>query len=128
MFGIMKLCQLLENGRNKSEFSLTPRRLLQLATIDGACSIGEDGRIGSIVPGKRADLIMVHTIGITMGKFTDDPAHLLVEAAAPANVDTVIVDGRILKQNGKLVGVETPQLVRDAQASMTGIFQRTHAR
>ena len=102
MFGIMKLIQNIENGRSESEFKLTARRVLELATIEGARSMGIDDRVGSLKPGKRADLIMVSTRDVNLGVFTD-PAHMLVTAAQPANVDTVIVDGRILKRSGRLV-------------------------
>ena len=67
--------------------------------------MGIGDQIGSLKAGKRADLIMVSTRGINLGVF-GDPAHMLVTAAEPANVDTVVVDGRILKRNGKLTAHE----------------------
>ena len=54
-----------------------------MGTIDGARALGLDKQIGSLTPGKRADIIMVRTDGINMGVFTD-PAHMLVEAAEEA--------------------------------------------
>jgi cytosine/adenosine deaminase-related metal-dependent hydrolase len=44
-----------------------------------------------------------------------DPAHLLVGAALPENVDTVVIDGRILKRDGKLTALSAPQVVADAR-------------
>ena len=61
MFAIMKAIQNIENGRAKNEFKLTARRVLELATIDGARSMGIGDRVGSLTPGKRADVIMVDT-------------------------------------------------------------------
>ena len=95
MFAIMKAIQNIENGRALDEFALTARRVLELATIEGARSMGIDGSVGSLVPGKRADLIMVDTRALNLAMLTE-PAHMLVEAAQPANVDTVIVDGRVV--------------------------------
>jgi 5-methylthioadenosine/S-adenosylhomocysteine deaminase len=113
MFGIMKIVQNIENGRAESEFKLPARRVVELATIEGARSLGLSDRIGSIEKGKRADLILVNTRDINMGPFTD-PAYMLVDSAQPWNVDTVMVDGRILKRNGKLTAIDTGALMAEA--------------
>jgi cytosine/adenosine deaminase-related metal-dependent hydrolase len=47
-----------------------------------------------------------------------DPAYLLVDSAQPANVDTVIVDGRILKRRGQLTAVDVKQVIREANQSL----------
>jgi cytosine/adenosine deaminase-related metal-dependent hydrolase len=99
--------------------------VLELATIEGARSMGMADRIGSLVPGKRADLIMVDTRAVNLGVFTD-PAHLLVEAAQPSNVDTVMVDGRILKRGGRLVGVDAGQVVDEARIALAGLRKRAN--
>jgi cytosine/adenosine deaminase-related metal-dependent hydrolase len=93
MFAIMKAILNVENGRALDEFKLTARRVLELATIEGARSMGIAESVGSLVPGKRADLIMVNTRHVNLGVITE-PAHMLVEAAQPANVDSVMIDGR----------------------------------
>ncbi len=82
MFGIMKLVQNVENGKSENEFKLTARRVLELGTIEGARSMGIDDKVGSLKPGKRADLIMVSTRDINLGVF-GDPAHMIVTAAQP---------------------------------------------
>jgi len=83
----------------------------------GARSLGIDALVGSLKPGKRTDVIMVFTEHSNMGVFTD-PAHVLVESAQPENVDTVIVDGRILKRNGKLTALATNAILRESAASL----------
>ena len=88
----MKMFQNIEAGRTKNELAVAPRKLLLLATIEGARSIGLDSQIGSLTPGKRADVILVNTRALNLAVLADDPAHMLVEAAQPANIDTVIVD------------------------------------
>jgi 5-methylthioadenosine/S-adenosylhomocysteine deaminase len=125
MFAIMKVIQNVENGETEKEFTLLPRRVLELATIEGARSMGIDDKVGSLKPGKRADLIMVDTGAVNMGLFTD-PAHMLVEAAEPANVDTVIVDGRILKRRGKLTAIDAKQVVREASVALAGVLKRAN--
>jgi cytosine/adenosine deaminase-related metal-dependent hydrolase len=123
MFAIMKAIQNVENGRARDEFKLPARRVLRLATIDGARSMGLDRSIGSLVPGKRADLIMVNTRDVNLAVMSD-PAHMLVEAAQPSNVDTVLVDGRILKRGGRLTSVDVDEIVDEARAANAAVRQR----
>jgi cytosine/adenosine deaminase-related metal-dependent hydrolase len=124
MFGIMKLVQNVENGKAENEFKLTARRVLELGTIEGARSMGIADQVGSLKPGKRADLIAIDTNALNMAVVTD-PAHLVLEATGPENVDTVVVDGRILKRGGKLAAVDTPKVVAEARAALAGVRERT---
>jgi 5-methylthioadenosine/S-adenosylhomocysteine deaminase len=125
MFGIMKFIQNIENARSESEFKLTARRVLELATIEGARSMGMADTIGSLKPGKRADLIMVSTRDINLAVF-GDPAHMLVTAAQPANVDTVVIDGRILKRSGRLVHLNVAQIATDAANASAALRKRAN--
>jgi cytosine/adenosine deaminase-related metal-dependent hydrolase len=74
-------------------------------------------------PGKRADIVMISTHSINLGALTD-PAHLVVEAVQPANVDTVMVDGRILKRGGKLTSLPVTQVLQDSAASFNSMRTR----
>jgi len=123
MFAIMKAIQNVENGRTQNEFKLPARRVLELATLEGARSMGMADSIGSLTPGKRADLILVDTRDVNLGVWSD-PAHMLVEAAQPANVDTVMIDGRILKRGGKLTAVDVPGVVADASRALAAVRKR----
>ena len=125
MFGIMKLAQNLENGRSENEFKLPARRVLELATIEGAKALGLAERTGSLKKGKRADIIMVGTRDVNIGPFTD-PAYMLVDSAQASNVDTVLVVGRILKRKGKLTTIDTGKLMEEASAASQGIRQRAN--
>jgi len=123
LFGVMRNVRDAENARTLNEFKLPARRVLELATIEGARSMGIDDKVGSLKPGKRADIIAVSTRALNMGSFVD-PAHLLVGSALPENVDTVTVDGRILKRAGKLTSLSQTQVVADARAAVEGIRKR----
>jgi 5-methylthioadenosine/S-adenosylhomocysteine deaminase len=127
MFDLLKMLRNIANAKGHSEFKLSASRVLELGTIEGARSLGIDSHVGSLKPGKRADVIMISTDQINIGVFTD-PAHLVIEAAQPANVDTVIVDGRILKRGGKLTSLAADQVVRDAAASFNAIRKRANWR
>src|SRR6185295_11480735 len=117
LFGVLKLMRNIENAKSHDEFKLGAKRALELGTIEGARSLGIDDRVGSLKPGKRADVIMISTNSVNLGVFTD-PAHLVVEAVQPANVDTVIVDGRVLKRAGRLTSLPVDQVLKDAAASL----------
>ena len=125
MFGIMKLAQNLENGRSESEFKLPARKVIELATIEAARALGLADRTGSLKKGKRADVIMVSTRDVNIGPFTE-PAYMLVDSAQAANVDTVLVDGRILKRGGKLTAIDTGKLMTEASAATQAIIQRAN--
>ena len=125
MFAVMKAVQNLENGIAENEFKLNARRTLELGTIEGARSMGIDHQVGSLSPGKRADLIMVSTREPNMGVFTD-PAHMIVTAAEPSNVDTVIVDGRVLKRGGRLTAMKTAQVLAEASAANAAVRKRAN--
>jgi cytosine/adenosine deaminase-related metal-dependent hydrolase len=81
------------------------------------------GMTGSLTPGKRADLILVSPGGPNLGVLTD-PAQMLVTAVQPANVDTVIVDGRILKRGGALTTLDVTRIGGDARRALSGILER----
>ena len=125
MFGIMKTLQSVGNARAESEFELSPRRVLELATINGARAMGIADLVGSLKPGKRADLIMVSLTNLNLGVFTN-PAHLLVEATQPSNIEMVVVDGRILKLNGQLTALNVEQVIQNANNSLGYIRRRAN--
>jgi 5-methylthioadenosine/S-adenosylhomocysteine deaminase len=123
MFGIMKVTQACENGNACHEFALSARDVLRLATIEGARTLGLDSVAGSLAPGKRADLIAVSADAWNLGVLTD-PARLLVTAAHPGNVHTVIADGRILKRGGTLTGYDLADVTRSARSALAGVLAR----
>jgi 5-methylthioadenosine/S-adenosylhomocysteine deaminase len=123
LFGLLKMVRNIENARSHDEFKMPARRVLELGTIEGARSLGIEDRVGSLKPGKRADVIMVSTRQLNMGVFTE-PAHLLVEAAQPESVDTVVVDGRVLKRGGRLTSLAVDRIVSDAEGSFEAMRNR----
>jgi cytosine/adenosine deaminase-related metal-dependent hydrolase len=60
-----------------------------------------DSQIGTLTPGKKADIVMLRADDVNMAPVWD-PIYSIVEVAGAGNVDTVIIDGVIRKQNGKL--------------------------
>jgi cytosine/adenosine deaminase-related metal-dependent hydrolase len=95
--------------------------VLRFATIDGARACGLDDRIGSLVPGKAADIVLIRADQINTLPSTD-PVATVVTCADTANVDTVIVAGRLVKRHGKLLEANLPSLQAMAVDSQESVF------
>ncbi len=126
MFAVMKVTQACANGQARDEFALTARDVLRLATIEGARTLGLDTVTGSLTVGKRADVIVVSPDSPSLGVVTD-PARLLVTAATPRDVDLVLIDGRILKRDGKLTRADPAEIASEARRALAGVLSRASA-
>jgi 5-methylthioadenosine/S-adenosylhomocysteine deaminase len=113
-FQNMRVLFALHQHRLNNKPPLSVKRLVQLATLDGAVDLGIDKVTGSLTPGKRADLILVRTGDINMAP-VGDPYEALVQLAQPSNVDTVMVDGRVLRQRNRFTALDHPRAVREAR-------------
>lgn len=91
------------------------REAIEMATLNGAKALGIGDTTGSIVAGKRADIILIRGNDINIAPVANIEASV-VQSATPANVDTVLVDGRIVKRGGKLA-YDVDKIVRDAKAA-----------
>jgi hypothetical protein len=103
------------NDPNDTTNLISSRQVLRWATLDGAKVAGIADRTGSITPGKKADLVIIETKSPNVAPVID-PVATVVCAADISNVDTVIVDGKVLKRDGKLLAsLDGPR--RDVNAS-----------
>jgi 5-methylthioadenosine/S-adenosylhomocysteine deaminase len=94
---------------------VTFREVIQMATLNGAKALGLGDVTGSLAVGKRADIILIRGNDINVAPIADIET-TVVQSANPSNVDTVLVDGKIVKRVGKLV-YDVERIVRDAKAS-----------
>jgi cytosine/adenosine deaminase-related metal-dependent hydrolase len=88
---------------------ITTRDVFEFATIQGANALGMGERIGSLAPGKQADIVMFRQYHINVMP-VNDPVGAIVWAMDTSNVDTVFVAGKIVKRGGELLGVDLPRL------------------
>jgi cytosine/adenosine deaminase-related metal-dependent hydrolase len=89
-----------------------------MGTIDGARDLGLAAQVGSLTPGKRADLILVRS-GELHSQPLNDVTHDLVQSVQAADVDTVVIDGRILKRHGRLTAIDVERVVREAAMTIS---------
>jgi 5-methylthioadenosine/S-adenosylhomocysteine deaminase len=95
---------------------ISVKAVLEAATVNGARAAGLQTAIGTLTPGKQADIIMVRTNGV--GVFpVSNAIGTIVQAVERADVDTVMVAGAIRKRGGRLVGVDVAKLTADVTAS-----------
>jgi cytosine/adenosine deaminase-related metal-dependent hydrolase len=95
------------------------RDVLRFATLGGAEALGLGSKIGSIDPGKRADLVLLRTDRLHMTPLNDPVAAIVLHAGA-ADVDTVLVHGRVVKDGGQLTG--------DRAAAAIGLVESSRER
>ncbi len=90
--------------------------VLRAATVNGARAAGLEGEVGTLTPGKQADIIMVRTNGVAVFPVTH-AIGTIVQAVERCDVDTVMVAGVIRKRAGELLGVDVTKLTGDVTAS-----------
>ncbi|WP_440766549.1 amidohydrolase family protein [Natronorubrum sp. DTA7] len=117
----------VEAGEQVMELSLTARDALEFATIEGARALGLEAEVGSLTPGKRADVTLIRTDDINTTP-VHDPVETLVFQAGVANVDTVLVDGDVVKRGGKLVNPTARKRRKQLVRSGRRILERSGTR
>ena len=114
MFGEMRTAALLAKGVAQDASALDAASALRMATLGGATAMGFGDRIGSIVPGKRADLVCVDMDRIETQPLYD-PISQLVYATGRQHVTDVWIDGRAQLRDGVLDGIDTSALIANAR-------------
>jgi cytosine/adenosine deaminase-related metal-dependent hydrolase len=122
-FSAMRTLFAVHSHRIGARQPLTLKRLLQLATLDGAVDLGIAERTGSIAPGKRADLVLVRATDTNIAP-AGDPYEAIVSFAQPGNIDTVIVDGRVLRRGGKFTAYDQPRIAAEARESAFALREK----
>jgi len=122
MFTMMRSCFLLQRmminersiqGEKNLPKLLTARDVIAMATIQGARDCALDKKVGSLTPGKEADIVMLRAD--TIDSFPLNNAYgAIVTGMDTSNVDTVMVAGKIVKRHGRLVGVDLARIRKEA--------------
>jgi cytosine/adenosine deaminase-related metal-dependent hydrolase len=102
---------------------LTCRQVLEMATIQGARDSHLDHKVGTLTPGKEADIVMLRTDAINVMPL-NSAAGAVVTLMDTSNVDTVLIAGNVMKRGGRLVGVDLPKIRRTVEASREAVLAR----
>jgi cytosine/adenosine deaminase-related metal-dependent hydrolase len=116
------------NARNRmpEPLDLTVRDALRWGTANGAHAMGLEHRIGSLAPGKQADIIVIGGRLLNLTPMAD-PVGCLVSQANPANVRHVLIAGRFVKREGELVDVDLDQAIDLAHAASQRVLGAVRA-
>jgi 5-methylthioadenosine/S-adenosylhomocysteine deaminase len=123
MFEAMKFAGLLQKVGTLDPLAAPAAEVLEMATVNGARALHMEDRIGSIEPGKQADLILVdmrrpHNTPL------HDPVAALVYSASGADVTHVMVDGQLLLDEGRVTFLDEARLVAEAQRRAEACAER----
>jgi 5-methylthioadenosine/S-adenosylhomocysteine deaminase len=102
---------------------LTSRDVLRYATINGAKGLRLDRKIGSLTPGKEADIIILDATAINVAPLNVVPG-AVVSLMERTNVETVIVAGKVRKWKGRLLDIDLPRLRQQLEASRDYVFAK----
>ena len=126
-FDLIRSCVAVARIRAGDPEVMQAPEALALATIGAARAIGQEDRIGSLEAGKRADLQLVDMRRFGLTPVTD-PVRTLVYHAHAKDVETVLVDGRVLMRDGVLLAMDEDALVARAAAAGTAAWERFRGR
>ena len=115
MWSEMRLAALLHKATSGDATLVSAQQALAMATLEGARALGLGERVGSLEVGKRADIVLVDFDKPHLTPCHSVVSHL-VYAARADDVDTVLVDGRVLVRRGEALELDSQRIKRQAQA------------
>ena len=123
MFEVLKATVLLQKVHRLDPLVLQPEEVLQMACRGGAAAFGMPASFGMLAEGQRADLLVVD-----LGSPFVAPVHrvpsALVYNATPRDVRDVVVDGRIVLRDGRLLAADEHRVMAEAQSAARRLFNR----
>lgn len=120
MFETMKITALLQKGVNEDPTAIPAYEVLKMATVNGAKALGLESKIGSIEENKLADIIIINPDTEQMQPINDIFADLVYNAKG-SNVETTIVNGKILMENRKLNFCDEENIFDECDKIILGI-------
>lgn len=114
MFEEMKTAAYLQKVNTMEPSSISAYDILKMSTIEGAKVLGMDNQIGTLEVGKKADMIFIKNDKLHLCPENDVCANI-VYSANGADVDTVIIDGKVIMQNRKMINIDEKQVMRNVK-------------
>jgi len=119
----MRLVSYLANLRESEPTVVPAESVLEMATINGAKAMGLGDEIGSLEPGKKADFILVDMDKPHLTP-APDPVSTIVYAAHGSDVDTVVIDGRMVMEHRQVRTLDEDSIVKEARRRFPEVMQR----
>ena len=116
MFEAMRTGAFLQRIANMDHTVIPAYQALWMATMGGATALGMADEIGSLEPGKRADIIMVDLAGVHLRPINNVVNNLVYCASGVGDVDTVIVDGQVVVENHRVCCWDEDEVIAEAEA------------
>jgi cytosine/adenosine deaminase-related metal-dependent hydrolase len=107
---------LAREGLAPRKNKIAAREMLELVTLGGARAVGLDAKVGSLTPGKQADVVLIRSDRLGLAP-VNDPVNTVVVQANAADVDSVFVAGEPVKRGGRLLNVDVPRVLERLEAS-----------
>ncbi|MEM3458250.1 MAG: amidohydrolase [Candidatus Bathyarchaeia archaeon] len=126
MFEVMKTTALLHKGANKNPTVMPAEKVLEMATIEGAKALSWETEIGSIEIGKKADLAIVNMNKPHLYPIYNEASHL-VYAAKASDVETVIINGKIVMEDRKLLTFNVEKVIEEVEKAKSKLLERLNA-
>ncbi|MEM2910905.1 MAG: amidohydrolase [Candidatus Bathyarchaeia archaeon] len=123
MFEAMKMAAILHKGVNGDPTLMPAQKVLRMATLDGAKALSWEKEIGSIKVGKKADIVIVNFAKPHLCPVYNEVSHL-VYAAKSADVEIVIINGKIVMENRKLTTLNIEKVMEAAEKAKTRLLER----
>ncbi|MEM2239009.1 MAG: amidohydrolase [Candidatus Bathyarchaeia archaeon] len=123
MFETIKFAALIHKGVHMNPSIMSAWKVLQMATIDGAKALNWDCEIGSIEPGKKADIVVVNVMKPHTIPMYSEVSHL-VYTVKSSDVETVIVDGKIIVENREIKTVKIEELMEEFLKARDSLIER----
>jgi 5-methylthioadenosine/S-adenosylhomocysteine deaminase len=131
IFNEMKLTALFNKIKHRDPTIMPAWNVLRMATIEGAQAVGLGAEVGSLEEGKQADLILVDLTAPNLSPVLENPVRNivpnLVYAATGHEVKTVMVAGRVLVRDGRVLAADEAAIRAEAQARAEAIARRVAA-
>jgi cytosine/adenosine deaminase-related metal-dependent hydrolase len=108
----MRYAAVMGKVAERNARAVTAADVFNAATLGGAQALGRDD-LGRLAPGAKADLLIVDLTGLHVG-LIDDPIKTLVYMASQRDIETVIVDGKVVVEEGRIPGLDEEELARQA--------------
>ncbi|MDQ0338361.1 cytosine/adenosine deaminase-related metal-dependent hydrolase [Caldalkalibacillus uzonensis] len=115
--------KVLAEGKMPEKLNLTAREVLEFAITEGARVLKLDHKIGTLSPGKEADIIMIRTTDLNLYP-VNDPIGAVVQCAHAGNVDSVFVAGQAVKRDGKMLKENMDRIFGLAKEARDHIFAK----